>query len=100
MKFLKKRKKVLSIIGNLAILLLLVYFLEGWGILGFIIFLSGMMIFRLWKGREQLLVQQRALETVVFGKPLDKDLWKKGEMKNLKLKPTWGKKDDMEKEKS
>lgn len=33
----------------------------------------------------------RHMEGIIYGKPLDKKFWKKGELKNIKVKMHWGK---------
>lgn len=86
-----KTKKVLKFIIFIAVALLLVYFLEGWGMLGLLIFIIVISLRRMWKLREVFKTSIKQIETMVFGKPLDKDAWKKGEMKNTKVEITWGK---------
>lgn len=58
----------------------------------FMAFLLGFPLVRLVKERDQVLVMIRYVEGKMFGKPLDKGLWKPGEKKNVKTKFVWRKK--------
>ena len=94
MKFLKKKeriKKVLGIIGTIIFFLLLIYFLEGWGIIGLLVFILGIVAMRCLKQKDFLKYIMYQIEMTIWGKPLEKDIWAKGEMKNTKLKIVWGK---------
>ena len=51
------------------------------------------LLLRGWKSRHIFLFQIRRMEEVIYGKTLDKDNWEKGELKQLKLKPEWRKKE-------
>ena len=81
-------KTALTIIG----MIVLIYFLEGWGILGIAIFVLSMVAIRLIKSRHQFMHSIKLMEGTIFGKPLDKEMWEKGELKDLKIKIKWRKK--------
>lgn len=87
-------KKFVNVPLYLIILIVLVYFLEWYGVIGFFIFFLGMGIFRLIKNREAFMTNIKVLESMIWGKPLDKDQWEKGEMKNHKVKIIWRKNKD------
>ena len=84
-----KWKKILKIIGTLAMFIIVIYFLEWWGAIGLLIFILFFAGFRGWKFRDSFMVGLRGAETSVFGKPLDKQMWGKNEMKNTKVKVTY-----------
>ena len=86
----KKMKQVWKIGGSLLFFLVLIYFLEGWGVLGVLIFILGIVSMRCWKERNFLKHMMKVVELTIFGKPLDKDMWNKGEMKNTKVQIVWG----------
>lgn len=52
-------------------------------------------IYRVWKSWEQVMIIIRYVETVLYGKPLDKGMWEKGELKQAKQnrKFVWKKED-------
>jgi phosphatidylglycerophosphate synthase len=85
-----KVKNTLKFIGILLFFIVLIYFLEGWGWLGLIIFILGIVLMRCIRQRNFLKFMMRQIEMIVWGKPLDKDMWNKNEMKNTKLKIVWG----------
>lgn len=68
--------------------LMVVYVIVGVtiGIIGTILFLLSIAAWTLWKGRSQYMNGLRHIETRIFGKPLDKKYWKKGELKALKMR--------------
>ena len=86
----KKLKQVLFIVG----LLFTLYMFESWGLWGILIFLLVMVCYRFYTQRELFMVTLRDAELRIFGRPLDKKLWDKGEMKNTKFKFVWRKKKD------
>jgi len=93
MKFSKKKektKKALKFIGTIIFFMILIYFLEGWGWIGLVVFILGIVLMRCWNQREFLKHMMRQVEMIIFGKPLDKDMWDKKEMKNTKVKIVWG----------
>ena len=50
------------------------------------VWLIGFILVRLWLGRELLLPYVWQIETMMFGKPLEKDMWREGEWKARKKK--------------
>ena len=83
-------KKIGGIVGTILFFIVLIYFLEGWGWIGLIVFILGIVAMRSWKQRGFLKLMMRQVEMIIWGKPLDKDMWNKKEMKNTKLKIVWG----------
>lgn len=68
-------------------------YLGSKGLIGVLIIALGFGIYRLWHIRDTILSIIRSVETMLFSKPLDKDLWDKGEFKNRpKVKFVWRKK--------
>lgn len=65
-----------------------------WGWVGIILLLLAWPVYRLILNRQSLMIGLRGLESTIWGKPLDKDLWDKGEMKRTKVKFVWRKKKD------
>jgi len=83
-------KKIVGFVGTIIFFIVLIYFLEGWGWIGLLVFILGIVTFRCIKQKDFLKMIMRQVEMIVWGKPLDKDMWDKGEMKNTKLKIVWG----------
>lgn len=81
-------KVMLFVIGFTAVM----YVYDYWGVIGAIIFLFVWLVYRLWTRRKLLMVFLRDTETRIFGRPLEKEYWGKGEMKNTKFKLVWGRK--------
>ena len=88
----KKLKQILKFVLYIGVVLLMVYFLEWWGVLGILIFILVIAGHRAWKMRDSLKSTLEYMETMIWGKPLSKNLWDKGEMKEHKVKLVWGKK--------
>lgn len=84
-------KKFAKIVGQLLIIGIMIYFLEWYGVAGVLIFFVGMGVYRLIKNREVFMTNLKMLEAMIWGKPLDKEDWQKGEMKNHKVKIIWRK---------
>lgn len=70
---------------------MMVYFLEGWGVLGILLVILVLSGYRAWKSRASLKLAMKQIEMMIWQKPLDKDMWKKGEMKDTKVRVTFGK---------
>jgi len=94
-------KSFLQNAGQLAVSLGILYLLvevfgKMYGVLGFILFLTFLGLLSLWRGRQFYMAALRNIETQIYGKPLDREYWKKGELKSLwkhrKLKIVWSKK--------
>lgn len=61
-----------------------IWFLTSFlGILGVWLALLGFLVYRLWKGKQLLMNSMRAVEKIIFGKPLDKSEFKKGEKPSI-----------------
>lgn len=54
-----------------------------WILIGCLLVFVAYMIFKSWSN---LMMGMRNIETAVWGKPLDRDMWDKGEMNNTKVK--------------
>ena len=83
-------KKIGGIVGTILFFIVLIYFLEGWGWIGLIVFILGLVLMRCLQQKDFLKLMMRQVEMIIWGKPLDKDMWNKKEMKNTKLKIVWG----------
>ena len=66
----------------------------GFGAVGVLIAIILLALFRLWKKKSMYLESLQHMEKMIFGKALDKDKWKRGELKDRKVKWVWGKKND------
>ena len=53
----------------------------------------------LWMQWDKYILGIKYIEQKIWGKPLDKMFWKKGEWENTKLKIVWGKKNGKQKTK-
>lgn len=95
-KFSKKEKKyrfskIFSTILYIAGAIVAIYFLEFWGLVGILIFIFIIALYRLYKNRVAFDAGMSNIETFIFGKPLKKEYWEKGELKNTKIKLGFGK---------
>jgi len=88
----QRHKNTITTILYIIILIFLIAIWETWGFIGFIIFIIGMYGLRLFRGRDKLILAFRYVETQLFGKPLERKYWEKGEMKKKKFKIVWKKK--------
>ena len=86
-----KTKKIGKFMSFIVVALILIYFLEGWGWIGVLIFILTIAGLRAWKLRANLKLGMKQVEMMIWGKPLDKELWDKKEMRNTKVKIVWGK---------
>ena len=77
-----------------AVFLVLIGLFEWYGLIGFLLLFIAMTLWRLWNGREMFKLAMSDIETRIFGKPLQKEYWAKGELKNTKFKFVWRKKDE------
>jgi hypothetical protein len=71
------------------------YLFGKYGFLAFIFFIQVLSAYLIYKGRIIFMKSMRSIETVIFGKPLDKELWKDGEKpraKRLGLSRLWRRK--------
>lgn len=82
--------KVIRFTLYIVVVALLIHFLEWYGIIGLIVFILAIAGWRAWKGKELIKSTTKSVESMVFGKPLDRSLWEKDEMKNTKLEIIWG----------
>ena len=77
----------------ITIFILVLVFLTRFGVWGYaisILMITAWMLTKRWK---RYMKGLRRLESMIYGKPLDKELWKKGEFKNRpKKKIVWRKK--------
>lgn len=67
---------------------IVIWLLEAYavhGLLGFALFVILIAVIRIFRQRKQFLAALRRLESMWWGKPLDKKNWKKGELKDLKI---------------
>ena len=85
-----KLKTVLKWIYYIGIVAILVLCFDTWGVKGVLIGFSIIIAIRLWSARQAILMAIRQIESMIWGKPLDKELWNKEEFKNAK--PIWIKK--------
>lgn len=94
MQIINKIKKYWLTIISIIVIIGLIYIIENTvyfilGLLGLILFIAGV---RAYQFRKNILFILESIERVIWKKPLNKTEWKKGEMKNTKIKLVWGKK--------
>lgn len=65
------------------------YYSIVWSIILLIIALP---LWKAWQFRDGISLAVKSTEAAIWGKPLDKDIWEKGEMKNNKVRIVWKKK--------
>ena len=92
---LEKARKILYNNWILLLTLIIMSILGNYGRYGwlFLTFILGFALWRLWGMKENYKGVLQHLETMVWGKPLERDLWERGEFKNTKVKFVWGKKE-------
>jgi DMSO/TMAO reductase YedYZ heme-binding membrane subunit len=85
------RKALFTIIP----ILIVIYLFETVGIMNsFLIYLGFFFcyfVYKMYRERETVLITIRQIETTIWGKPLDKDMWDKDELKRTKVKLVWRK---------
>ena len=87
--------KIINIIITILFIVALILVLDTWGMKGFLgllIIVLIMFAYQLYKNWNTFMGLLRQIETLIWKKPLDKTEWKKGEMKNTKVKIVWRKK--------
>lgn len=94
----EKIKQIIKIILFILIVVFLFEYFGYKGLWGFIIIFIIFGLWKLWVMRDFFMAQLRNIETIMFSKPLDKDMWNKGEFKKLKVKVNWKKKKVLEDE--
>jgi len=85
-------KKWGIILLKLAIIVLLIAIFEMKGLIGLLIWWSAGALYSVWKNRDQVKLAMENIECMIFGKPLDKNNWKIGELQARKVKYVWRKK--------
>lgn len=78
------KEKILGTVQAIIFVAVLIVVLESgstktW--IGLILFFGALGAYGVWKNKQMLMDIVRQIETTFYGKPLDKDLWKKGEKK-------------------
>lgn len=51
----------------------------------------GFVLYKFWVSRDLIILNLKMSEAKLFGKPLDRDQWNKGELKKRKFKVVWKK---------
>lgn len=87
----KKTKPYVITFLNLALIIWLYSTFGGMGLLYFAGVVVIILLVRGWKYRQIYVQSLREMEEHIFGKPLDKSQWDKGELKNTKVKVVWRK---------
>lgn len=91
-KSLKKAANLLYFVISIVILILLVEHFGKWGVFGFVGFCIAYALWIIFSRFKNFMMVMRQVETKIWGKPLDKKFWGKGELKRTKLKIVWLKK--------
>jgi hypothetical protein len=86
------KKKVFNAIMFILFISLLLYAIESGRWWAFVVYILAFIAFGLWKSRESIHLGMATAESKIFGKPLEKEYWQKGELKNHKVKFVWKKK--------
>ena len=92
------KKKYPGLISSLVLginMILIAVIFEEAGARGLLFALAVLLVLvfvRVLMGWHLIMDLMRNAETIIFGRPLDKDAWKKGELKNTKVKMLWKKK--------
>lgn len=86
---MKKWIKTIIMISVILLLGLLSTINSTMALVSLLVLIIGYPLIRLWKERELFVGMMKQTEVVIFKKPLDKNFWDKGELKNTKVKVTW-----------
>ena len=78
---MEKTKQIIKTIVMVMIVIIIFDKLSYFGLFGLFGILALVIGRRIWKNREMLMEGIRNIETLLWGKPLDKGTWKKGELK-------------------
>lgn len=81
----QQTKSKLTTTLMIAALLLCIGLFEVYGAIGFLLLLAIIFMLRAWGLKNIISSNIKNAEATIFGKPLDKDIWDKGEMKNTKI---------------
>ena len=88
-----KPKKYFNIVKNILFIVVFIAAIELIGltrsIFAYLLFILLMSIVRLARNKEFFVNSIKSVEAVIFGKALDRDLWKKDELKTRKIKVVW-----------
>lgn len=84
-------KTILKFIITIVLIVFLIETFGGKGFIGFIIIVLAFGLYRLYNYRENFIQTLESIETIIWKKPLNKDLWEKKELKNTKVKVKWKK---------
>lgn len=90
-------KKIREFLPSLIYIIALIVFVEVWGFKGAIFYFAFFFFwggYKLYRSRNIFMANLRNIEAMFFGKPLDKDNWNKGELKKVKTKIVWGRKNE------
>ena len=87
-----KIKQYGMLLIQLYIIITLYQYFGPKGLLYFALAIALVLLIRGWKFRKLYIYNLEKMETVIWGKPLDRKNWKKGELKNTKVKINWRKK--------
>jgi hypothetical protein len=89
---MKKKNKITNTLFMIAFGVIIASLLDFGLTESVIFFFIGIMLislYRVWKFREHVKQVMKSVEAIIFNKPLDKELWDKGEMKNTKVEVVW-----------
>ena len=79
---------------TIALFVIIIKYLGGYGVIGFVLIIVFVVVYKLLKQKTQYLEAIKTIETMIWNKPLDKNLWKNKEFKNTKVKFVWRKKNE------
>jgi len=101
-KFKVLMKKILDLsykLGRIVSMLLAIWILFTFGFLWFLAYLVPLTLYQLWGQRDQINMIRDVIEVKVFGKVLDKNQWKEGEMKKWQVETKNYRKEQKKKQK-
>jgi len=75
--------------GMVCIFIFTITWLGKYGVIGLIIIIILISAYRLLRNKKMFVESLQTIEGMIWGKSLDKGMWKKGEMKNTKIKVVW-----------
>ena len=92
-----KQNKICKFAGIVIGIIILIYVVETFqykGLVGLLTFIFLFACYKIYVYRDNFIQGIRTIEGMIWDKPLNKELWAKGELKNTKVKIVWRKKNE------
>jgi len=91
-----KVKSWMKFILKMVVIIVIISLFEMNGVIAIVLYIILSSLWAVYLARDQVITIKHYTETAIWGKPLK--MFKKGELKNTKVKIVWGKKNDKSKD--